>query len=84
MPNFNVAVGETITINVTGVAAAGAPAAANNNNAGFPNTGVTPDDLPGGPNGANFGGGYRRNRNRKNKTNRRNRKNKTNRRNRKE
>ena len=83
MPDFNVAVGETITINVTGVAAAGAPAAANNN-AGFPNTGVTPDDLPGGPNGANFGGGYRRNRNRKNKTNRRNRKNKTNRRNRKE
>ena len=76
MPDFNVAVGETITINVTGVAAA---AAAGNNNAGFPNTGGTPDDLPGGPNGANFGGGYRRNR--KNKTNRRNRKNKTNRRN---
>ena len=81
MPNFNVAVGETITINVTGVAAAGAPAAANNN-AGFPNTGGTgAGNLPGGPNGANFGGGYRRNRNRKNKTNRRNRKNKTNRRN---
>ena len=79
MPDFNVAVGETITINVTGVAAAGAPAAANNN-AGFPNTGGTgAGNLPGGPNGANFGGGYRRNR--KNKTNRRNRKNKTNRRN---
>ena len=58
MPDFNVAVGETITINVTGVAAA---AAAGNNNAGFPNTGGTgAGNLPGGPNGANFGGGYRR------------------------
>jgi len=77
MPDFTVAPGETITINVTGVAAAGAAA---NNNANFPNAAGTPGNLPGVPNGANFGGGYRRNR--KNKTNRRNRKNKTNRRNR--
>ena len=79
MPDFTVAPGETITINVMGVAAAGAPAAAGNN-ANFPNAAGTPGNLPGVPNGANFGGGYRRNR--KNKTNRRNRKNKTNRRNR--
>ena len=64
--DFSVRPGETITLKVTGVAAAGnADSVASNN--------------------SQFGGVYRRNRNRKNKTNRRNRnrKNKTNRRNRK-
>jgi hypothetical protein len=82
MPEFTVAPGETITLKVMGVAAAGAPAPAENN---FPNAASNNGvgELPGGPNNNHFGGGNRRNRNRKNKTNRRNRKNKTNRRNRK-
>lgn len=75
MPDFNVAVGETITINVTGVAAA-ANAAAAGNNVNYPNAAAN-----GASNNSQYGGVYRRNRNRKNKTNRRNRKNKTNRRN---
>lgn len=79
MPDFTVAAGETITINVRGAAAAGnndnrSAVTANEN---FPNA----DSVS--SNNSQFGGVYRRNRNRKNKTNRRNRKNKTNRRNRK-
>ena len=79
MPDFTVAPGETITINVTGAAAAGAPAAAGNN-ANFPNAVANGASVA--SNNSQYGGVYRRNRNRKNKTNRRNRKNKTNRRNR--
>ena len=71
MPDFTVAPGETITINVTGAAAAGAPAPANAN---FPNAA---NGASVASNNSQFGGVYRRNRNRK--TNRRNRKNKTNR-----
>ena len=78
MPDFTVAPGETITLNVTGVAAAGAPAPANNN-ANYPNAAANGASVA--SNNYAFGGGGLR-RNRKNKTNRRNRKNKTNRRNR--
>jgi hypothetical protein len=76
MPDFTVQPGETITINVRGAAAAGAPA---NNNANYPNAAANGASVA--SNNSQFGGVYRRNRNRK--TNRRNRKNKTNRRNRK-
>lgn len=80
MPDFTVAPGETITLKVTGADAAGAPAPANNN-ANYPNAAANGASVA--SNNSQFGGVYRRNRNRKNKTNRRNRKNKTNRRNRK-
>jgi hypothetical protein len=76
MPDFTVTPGETITINVTGAAAPNA----GGNNDNYPN--VASNGASVASNNSAFGGGYRRNRNRKNKTNRRNRKNKTNRRNR--
>ena len=66
--DFSVRPGETITLKVTGLAAA---PNAGGNNANFPN--ARPDNGASlASNNSNFGGGGLR-RNRKNKTNRRNR-----------
>ena len=77
MPDFTVAPGETIILNVTGVAAAPNAAAANAAaaNAAAANAAAGNADSLSSNNSDFGGGGLRRNRNRKNKTNRRNRKN---------